>query len=257
MKAIQRRPLVRAAQGLVLAVGAPVGWLLIRMARGHLPMAELSANASLYAYMLFATMVVFGLFGLLLGEREARLLRLNKELEHASVTDALTGLRNARYFYTRLAEEFAEWQRTGQPLGLVIIDLDHFKRVNDEHGHPVGDAVLVNTARAIASVTRQHETEARVGGEEFALLLPGSNSEQAREVAERARMAIAESTTQLPAGGVIYVTASAGVASTAELPDATPAWLYRAADEALYEAKEGGRDRTCVAALKRSQKIES
>lgn len=247
MKTIRRRPLVRAAQGLLLAAGAPAGWLLIQMARGHHAAAELSANAPLYAYMLLATMLVFGLFGLLLGEREARLLRLNKELEHASVTDALTGLRNARYFYTRLAEEFAEWQRTGQPLGLVIIDIDHFKRVNDEHGHPVGDEVLINTARAIASVTRQGETEARVGGEEFALLLPGSDTAQAREAAERARAAIARAFTKLPSGGVVRVTASAGVASTADIPNATPASLYRAADEALYAAKKGGRDRTCVA----------
>ncbi len=237
----------RAAQGMIMAAGAPAGWLMIQVARGAEPAVELSTNVGLYVYMLLATMVVFGLFGLALGTREATLLQLNETLEQSALTDSLTGLRNARYFHARLAEEHAERVRTGNPLALVIIDLDHFKRVNDEHGHQVGDEVLANTARAIASVTRHGETEARVGGEEFALLLPGSDGRRAREAAERARGAIAEAVTDLPGGRVIRVTASAGVASTAELGDVTAQALYRAADDALYAAKAGGRNRSEVA----------
>lgn len=230
-----------------MAIGAPFGWLLIEIARGRPPATALSANPGLYVYMFVSTMFVFGLFGLLLGSREDRLLGLNAELEQTAITDVLTGLRNARYFYARFEEEYAEHVRTGNPLAVVIFDIDFFKRVNDEHGHQVGDDVLASSARAIKSVTRQGETEARVGGEEFALLLPGSDGERAREAAERARRAIGAASTRVSDGRVIRVTASAGVASTAELSVASARELYRAADEALYAAKAEGRDRTVVA----------
>lgn len=242
-----RRSVVRAVQGMVMAFGAPLGWLLLQVVRGSEASAQLSAHTGLYVYMLVATFFVFGLFGTLLGTREDRLLRLNRDLAQVAITDSLTGLRNARYFHARFAEEHAEWVRTGRPLALVIMDIDHFKRVNDEYGHQVGDDVLETTAHAISAVTRQGETEARVGGEEFALLLPGSDGQRAREAAERARRAIADAATSLAGGGAIRVTASAGVASTAELPDAGVHALYQAADTALYAAKSGGRNRTVVA----------
>jgi diguanylate cyclase (GGDEF)-like protein len=242
-----RRAKARALQGMAMAAGAPLGWLLIERIRGAAPAANVAAQPGLYVYMLVGTMVVFGVFGFLLGEHEDRLQRINRELEHLSVTDAITGLRNARYFHARLHEEHAEQARSGEPLALVIVDLDHFKRVNDEYGHPVGDDVLANAASAIAAVTRQGETAARVGGEEFGLLLPGSDAAAARDAAERVRAAIAAVDTRLPDGSAVRVTASAGVASTAILPDATQRQLYRAADEALYAAKAAGRNRTVVA----------
>ena len=192
-------------------------------------------------------MIVFGVFGLMLGRREDRLLETNRELEHLAITDPLTGLHNPRYFHARMDEEQAERARTGQPLSVVIIDLDHFKRVNDEYGHLVGDDVLANAARAIASVARRGETAARVGGEEFAVLLPASTAEAAYEVAERTREAIAATMTPVTDGTSVHVVASAGVASTADLPDATANELYRAADEALYRAKAEGRNRTVIA----------
>ncbi|HUE77097.1 MAG TPA: GGDEF domain-containing protein [Longimicrobiales bacterium] len=246
-----RRATLRALQGMVLATGAPLGWLLIQRLRGVPIPNELSAHPELYVYMLLGTMAAFGGLGLLLGEREARLMSANRRLEDLALTDSLTGLRNARYFHARLQEEHAESERTGKPLALAVLDLDHFKRVNDQHGHPVGDDVLAAAARAIASVTRLGETEARVGGEEFALLLPGSTGEMARDAAERVRRAIGAAATVLPGPEErsVRVTASAGVASTAELPDASPEELYRAADEALYRAKAEGRDRTVVAGI--------
>ena len=242
-----KRAALRTVQGVVVATGAPLGWLLIQRFRGIPVPADIAAHPGLYAYMLAGTMVVFGLFGLLLGRREDRLLETNRELEHLAITDPLTGLHNPRYFYARLDEEQSERARTGQPLSLIILDLDHFKRVNDEYGHLVGDDVLANAAHAIASVARRGETSARVGGEEFAILLPASTAEAAHEVAERARQAIAATVTRIADGTEVRVVASAGVASTADLPDATAHELYRAADEALYRAKAEGRDRTVIA----------
>jgi diguanylate cyclase (GGDEF)-like protein len=232
-----------------MAIGAPLGWLAIQLLEG-IPLREaLAEGMGLYLYMLVATGAAFGLFGFLLGDREARLLASNRRLDDLAVTDGLTGLRNARYFHTRLAEAHAEAARTGEPLAVVVLDLDHFKRVNDQYGHPVGDDVLANAARAIASVTRHGETAARVGGEEFALLLPGDTGPGAAEVAERVRHAIAERETPLPDRGseTVRITASAGVASTAELPGASVQELFRAADEALYRAKREGRNRTVAA----------
>lgn len=237
---------VRALQGIALAAGAPLGWLAIRWAQGAGPLAELAANPGVYAYMLLASAIVFGIVGALLGSREARMLALNHRLEELAVTDPLTGLRNARYFYARLDEEQAERARTGRPLAVAIIDLDGFKYVNDTYGHQVGDDVLVNAAMAIESVTRQGETEARIGGEEFALLLPGSTGSAAGEAAERARRAIAAARTPID-GRFIRVTASAGVASTADFADANAQQLCKAADDALYRAKAEGRNRTCIA----------
>lgn len=231
-----------------LAIGAPLGWLLIQAAQGVPPVMELAHEPQLYLYMLMGTMVVFGIFGMLLGEREERLLEVNRRLKELTVTDPGTGLRNARYFHARLREEHAEAERAGRPLAIVAIDLDHFKRINDEHGHVVGDDVLANAARAIASVTREGETAARVGGEEFALLLPATNGERGREVADRVRQAVAAAETPVAAPGrTVRVTASAGVASTAELPGPSTQELRKAADEALYRAKAEGRNRTVVA----------
>ncbi|MEX2571098.1 MAG: GGDEF domain-containing protein [Gemmatimonadota bacterium] len=242
-----RRALLGALQGLALGAGAPAGWLLIQKLAGRSVRKDLAENPGLYLYMLSGSALVFGAFGLLLGDREARLLATNASLADAALTDSLTGLRNARYLHTRLDEAWAQSERTGRPLALVVIDLDRFKWVNDHYGHPVGDQVLTNAAAAIAATTRQGETEARVGGEEFALLLPNSTGEQAHQVAERVRRAIGRRETPVATGGSLRVTASAGVASTAEHSEASPQALYAAADAALYAAKEAGRDRTEIA----------
>jgi len=243
-----KRATVRALQGLLLAIGAPLGWLLVRSLQGAHALHELAASPGIYAYMLFGTMAAFAIFGYLIGRREDDLLLLNRKLDAVAVTDWLTGLRNARYFHARLEEEFANSQRTGEPLAIAIFDLDFFKRINDRFGHLVGDEVLAATARAISAVTRRGETEARVGGEEFAIILPGSDSQDAHDAAERVREAIAAVAVPLPdASGTVRVTASAGVASTTDLPVDSARELYRAADNALLQAKAQGRDRTVVA----------
>ncbi|MEX1183176.1 MAG: GGDEF domain-containing protein [Gemmatimonadota bacterium] len=243
---VTKRSTARALQGVCLAAGAPLGWLVIQLALGSSAAAEGRTQPGLYLYMLTGAIIVFAVFGFVLGRHEDELVRANRTLEELAITDSLTGLRNARYFHARLEEEQEARSRSGEPLSLVIIDLDHFKRVNDEFGHVVGDAMLANTGCAIASVTRDGESAARVGGEEFALLLPGSDAEAAWEAAERVRRAVAAVAVPLPGTqhDVVQITASAGVASTGQLQDPSPSTLYRAADDALYRAKAGGRNRT-------------
>ena len=172
-------------------------------------------------------------------DREARYLRLAE-------TDALTGLTNRRHFLELAGRELARSRRYGSPMSLVLVDLDHFKRVNDRHGHLAGDQVLTSAARALASGLREIDVIARHGGEEFAILLPETDVEGAREVAERTCRRLAETITVVD-GDEIRITASMGVASTvggaATLDD-----LLGRADRAMYGAKRAGRDRVEVAA---------
>jgi diguanylate cyclase (GGDEF)-like protein len=239
---------VRAGQGLLLAMGAPLGWLAVRAVQGAPPLVELSSQPLLYVYLLLPTAIAFGAFGVLLGLHEQQLLRANLELGELSVTDELTGLKNVRYFRARLQEEHATAVRTRRPLAVAMVDLDRFKFVNDRYGHPAGDQALRQVADAIMSAVRHGETAARVGGEEFALLLPDNDGAAARVAAERIRAAIGR-IHLITTRGVhpLAISASIGVASTRELPGAEPRQLYQAADDMLYRAKQLGRNRVEVA----------
>ncbi|MEQ9335829.1 MAG: sensor domain-containing diguanylate cyclase [Miltoncostaeaceae bacterium] len=161
-------------------------------------------------------------------------------LVERSTQDALTGLANHRTFFDRLEDETLRAERGRGPLALVMIDLDHFKRVNDAHGHLAGDAVLVETARRLDAVARGSDLLGRIGGEEFAWLMPDTGLDAALIAAERAREAVGAE----PFPGVGHVTLSAGVAALAD--GGSPRHLFAAADTALYRAKATGRDR-CVA----------
>jgi diguanylate cyclase (GGDEF)-like protein len=153
-------------------------------------------------------------------------------------TDALTGVANRRTFEDVLAREFSRAERGGEPLTLVMLDVDHFKKLNDTHGHQVGDEVLKGVARALDHRSRDFDTVARYGGEEFAVILPGCSSKEAVAVAERLRSGVSEAGAEIAEP----VTASAGVATfPSHAGDVTE--LIRAADEALYESKRAGRDR--------------
>jgi len=164
--------------------------------------------------------------------------RTEAELNRLATQDPLTGLANHRVFHEQLRAEFARAARRHQRLSVAVLDLDHFKRVNDEHGHPVGDDVLRETGRRLCKIMREGETLGRVGGEEFAWILPDTDEQGACAAAERARQAIRSR--PFSHGGT--VTLSAGV-SELEYPD-TVEELYRRADQALYRAKQSGRDRT-------------
>lgn len=156
-------------------------------------------------------------------------------------TDSLTGMLNRRAYYERIGEELARGKRTGSKVSVVLLDIDHFKPVNDEHGHAEGDRALQAIAAKLEATVRTDETAARYGGEEFALIAAGADSREAVELAERARAAIAE---------VVIkgrrLSASAGVA-TWPVDGDNPDHLLEAADRALYGAKRAGRNRTCVA----------
>lgn len=167
-------------------------------------------------------------------------------LQRLATRDELTGLANRREYERILSEEEERARRFGQPLGLVILDLDHFKAVNDTHGHGAGDAVLKEAARRIAAVIRTVDRAARIGGEEIALILVQTDGASALEVARRAVAAVAREPIAAGGGLLINVTASAGAA---ELPaDASSAAeLFAAADKALYAAKERGRNRAVAA----------
>ena len=175
--------------------------------------------------------------------------RGRERLVALATTDPLTGLVNHGAFHRRLGEECARAARSGAPLSLVLIDLDHFKRVNDTHGHQVGDEVLREVARRLTACARRGDVAARVGGEELAWLLPDTALDEGLEAAERLRAAIADH--PFPVAG--RQTASLGVAERGE---GRPADLTRWADLALYRAKEGGRD-ACVAWTEREPVMEA
>lgn len=164
------------------------------------------------------------------------------QLEREAAEDPLTGLANQRVFRLSCDAEMNRAERELAAVALVVLDIDHFKAVNDTHGHPFGDQVLQAVAGALRSVARGHDTVARIGGEEFALLLPGANLAEGREVAERARATIASII--LPHG--VELSSSAGVAASWGA-DAPGSDLLGHADRALYEAKRQGRARTVLA----------
>jgi len=166
--------------------------------------------------------------------------RLVEQLEHEAAEDPLTGLANRRVFQSTCRVELDRAARHGTALALVMFDLDHFKAINDTYGHPFGDSVLINVGRSLRSVVRGYDTTARIGGEEFALLLPGADADRAREVADRAREQIAA--IELPRG---VLSCSAGVALTVGR-DALESDLIGEADRALYAAKRQGRARTVL-----------
>ena len=177
--------------------------------------------------------------------RTRDLAEANASLAQLAVTDGLPGLYNHRHFHERLALEVERSGRNGLPLALFMIDVDHFKRFNDRHGHPAGDEVLRQVARLLGDGRRANDICARYGGEEFAIVLVDTNKLTAAQVAERLRQRMAEH--PFTFGGISdHLTVSIGVAAFSD--DATDAeGLIRVADAALYRAKEGGRDRVALA----------
>ena len=183
----------------------------------------------------------------LVDERTEDLRQANAHLERLALLDELTGIANRRYFQRALMEDWRSAHEQRQPLALILLDLDHFKRINDEHGHPAGDAALVQVGRYLARelrrsgdlATRSNDLVARIGGEEFAVLLTDTNEEEATRAAETLRAGVE----QLSLG----MTTSCGVAAV--VPIANDAWndLFAAADRALYAAKRAGRNRVCKA----------
>jgi diguanylate cyclase (GGDEF)-like protein len=186
-------------------------------------------------------------------EHVAEMEAMNRQLEEISVRDGLTSLYNRRYFQDRLEQEFHRGERHLRPVSLVMMDIDHFKRVNDTYGHPVGDEVLKGVARLLLEQTRTIDIAGRYGGEEFALVLPETPLADAQGVAERIRERVAATVLhRIEKEGVeaelLRCTISLGVASFSGAGYTSPADFLHAADAALYAAKHGGRNRVETAA---------
>ena len=158
--------------------------------------------------------------------------------------DYLTGLANRRRFRVALSREVERWRRYGVPCALLLLDIDHMKSINDTYGHPSGDVVIREIAETLSKVSRDNDTAARLGGEEFALLFAGIGAKKAELAARRLLEILAEQEIE----GVGNVTVSIGVAACPEHANSERT-LYSASDGALYVAKNGGRNRVAVAPL--------
>jgi diguanylate cyclase (GGDEF)-like protein len=230
------RPLLPAASATLLLLAAALSvndaWQNVVL---H-PDQPIAATS--WAWLVFDLLVP--LLGILLlralMERDAALDRLARQ----AVTDPLTGLRNRRGFMAEAATALARCERAGQEAAVIMIDLDRFKSINDVHGHAAGDAVLRAAAAAVRAELRAGDLPGRLGGEEFALLLPDADLDAARATAERLRAAL---TAAVPHPGGARVTASFGVAPVRHGLEVA----LGVADSALYQAKLGGRDRVEVA----------
>ena len=182
---------------------------------------------------------------LLFGGELRRSAAMQAELARLSWTDGLTGLANRRRFDDAFASAFAAARRSGMPLALLLVDADHFKSVNDRHGHAVGDAVLKKLAVGLSvGAVRPGDLACRVGGEEFAVLLPDTELDGALQVAGRIHRAVSGLSVPRAGIGAGSVTVSIGIAIGPEGREDTAASLYRRADDALYAAKENGRNQT-------------
>jgi diguanylate cyclase (GGDEF)-like protein len=171
----------------------------------------------------------------------------NEELERLSASDSLTGLSNRRILTQRLSDELLRAQRQNHLFSVLMLDVDHFKKYNDAHGHPAGDEVLKRVAKILRASTRAGDCTARYGGEEFAVLLSGKGADAALQLAERIRERVAEE--EFPAG---KITVSAGIAEFPQHGHTADA-VISSADEALYEAKRGGRNRVVCATPKQKR----
>jgi diguanylate cyclase (GGDEF)-like protein len=169
------------------------------------------------------------------------IVRAAEELERLATVDGMTGIFNRRHFLSLADREWERSRRYRRPLSFLMVDIDNFKRINDTFGHQIGDAVIIHLAEMARGCKRDADVLARIGGEEFALLLPETNLEQAKIVAERLRKEVSESKAPV-VSAEIPLTISVGVAAATEAMGEL-AVLMRAADEALYEAKRSGRNR--------------
>ncbi len=232
------------AIGIVIALVLGIGLLAYRLGLFVVgPLDRLTAGAKAVAGGDLAIEVPateggeMGYLARVFNDMVKRLRESRDELERLSIIDALTKLYNRRYLMTRLDEEGRRARRVDRPFSLLMMDVDHFKKVNDTYGHQAGDEVLAGVAAVLQESTREVDCAARYGGEEFVMLLPETPIAGALDVAERIRTRLAQET--FPGGAV---TLSIGVA---EFPadGETPEFVLRAADAALYRAKRDGRDR--------------
>ena len=179
---------------------------------------------------------------------QAELIEARETLRIQATHDPLTGVWNRRAIIEMLGNELARSIRDGPPVAVAIADLDHFKRINDTHGHMVGDAALCEAVSRMRTLLRPYDAIGRYGGEEFLIVLPGCTSHYAFKLAERLRIGIGQEPVNIPAGD-IEVTSSLGVAASDDIAVLDATALIRAADIALYRAKAEGRNRVELATV--------
>lgn len=210
----------------------------------------LARNSELYQYGLtlvgLILLVITALANAAVRRSVEAETRIREELHRRAMTDDLTGLANRRELLASLERAIASSRRNRRPLALAVLDIDHFKRINDSHGHPAGDAVIRRIALLAVEVMRGQDTVGRLGGEEFAVVLPDCSAEDALSACERLRMAVRDTDLEMETGLPIYITLSTGVA-VFERSDTAETMIARA-DAALYAAKNGGRDQVKLAA---------
>lgn len=234
------RPVSRQLR-LVVQAGSPL----------MLPMSLLVVSALIADQHLSLAIAGFVIATLGYGLRsvliQLRAVSEREELDAMARVDKLTGLANRREFDDALQREWKRARRSGEPLALLMVDVDHFKRLNDAFGHQAGDLRLREVARALAgSTTRALDVVARYGGEEFAVILPATHAEDARQLAEQMRLGVASLQLAAPIG---HITISIGVSAAEQVASDDPAALLAATDAALYDAKHAGRDRVAYRAL--------
>lgn len=259
MEAANNKTCHTESQRRVRAAGLFLGIVGVAMALSALFATILSNNLGvpqsqtsfLMTALQICTFVVFPLAAFA-AQNDYKLVKYQDQLEEFASTDTLTGLLNRRFFQHRMGEELQRMIRTGETAAIVLFDLDHFKTINDTHGHKAGDAVLRAVAMAVGSELRgPMDRVARWGGEEFIVLLSNLSLSDAFSVSERVRKRI-ESTVVYHGGEKITFTASFGVAAL--LAHDAPQDTIEAADVALYQAKRAGRNQT-VAAPERVRQV--
>lgn len=210
-----------------------------------IPFDDIAGEMTLNRYViiglsLLTLVLLLGSSYLMLNQLTGKIEAAQRALHEASISDELTGLRNRRFLMARYHEEFERARRYSTPLGLLMLDLDHFKKINDNYGHPFGDLVLKRVAETISEAMREYDLAARYGGEEFAVLVPETKRQDLLALAERIRVQL-EKKDIIDVSFSAKVTVSIGVTSREESD--TPETLLNRADKALYQAKHEGRNR--------------
>ena len=195
-------------------------------------------------WLLFTTMVLIS--WVVIRRMVRNMSEMQSSLQWQAWHDPLTRLSNRGGLFNQAKKLTAYSQQTGEPIAVIQIDLDHFKQVNDRHGHQAGDRVLTHVARLINNTLRANDVAGRIGGEEFCVIIPNATLAQAAEIAERIRTRIAAKEILLPKGRTLRITASLGVSSGVVDDRVNFELLQSIADNRLYHAKRSGRNQVCA-----------
>jgi diguanylate cyclase (GGDEF)-like protein len=225
-------------------VGGVRGGISINIPLGELDQKMKTNKVIITALLIITVLILLFILYFMVWKLVSRLQESQKQLKQLSVTDELTGLRNRRYIMERLEDEFQRARRSDKPMGLIMLDLDHFKQINDMHGHQFGDLVLKAVASRMRASIREYDLLGRVGGEEFFIVSPEAEVEETLRIAERIRELIRGEAIS-DGKREVTVTISAGVTMLKE-HDRDIDVLFSRADTALYSAKQQGRDRVVV-----------